>query len=153
MKSLWNKALDMPPAWLVYFLLLVWLQTRVWNPLEFQSLLTSALGWGLIAAGLLLASWAFAQFRAHETSIIPRNTPSAMITRGPYRFSRNPIYLADVLLLAGFSLLQGSVIGLILLPLFMWVINLRFIQGEEAGLRAKFPEDFAKMCETTRRWI
>lgn len=153
MKYLWKNFIDMPPVWLLIFILIVWGQSRFWNPYEFAGFGAAVLGWGLIVIGFVLAGWAFRQFKAHKTSIIPRNTPSAMIARGPYRFSRNPIYLADALFLCGFALLMGSVIGLILVVVFIRLIEIRFIKGEEAGLAAEFPDDFAKMRQNTRRWI
>ncbi|MFT4999281.1 MAG: protein-S-isoprenylcysteine O-methyltransferase Ste14 [Planctomycetota bacterium] len=153
MKNLWNKLIDMPPVWLVFFMIIAYVQTRVFNPLGFTSSGTNLAGWILIVLGFIVFGWSIALFRSHDTSIKPRNTPSAFIAQGPYKFSRNPIYLADAAILLGFILLQGSIIGIILVPIFMRVITVRFIVGEEAGLIVLFPDEFADFCRKTRRWI
>jgi len=153
LKYLWKHVFDMPPSWLVLFIVIVWQQSRLWNPLAYGGTVIDRLGWALIVLGLLIMVWAFLQFLSHKTSIVPRNIPNAFIAAGSYKFSRNPIYLADTLVLFGFTLLMGSVIGLLLVPVFMWVIFTRFIQGEEAGLRATYPEAFETFCATTRRWL
>jgi protein-S-isoprenylcysteine O-methyltransferase Ste14 len=153
MKNLWNKAIDMPPVWTVLFIVVIYFQTRIWNPLGFDGAWATWLGWLEIAGGLAIFAWAFMQFRSHKTSIVPRNVPKAFIAKGPYRFSRNPIYLADAMIVLGFALLSGSLIGVALVPVLMWVIRVRFIKGEEAGLRAAFPEEFAAFCKETRRWF
>jgi len=153
MKTLWNKVIDMPPSWLLIFMGAVWLQSRWWNPLGFGGAVPFWLGWALILGALAFGGAAILQFRRHRTSVIPRNTPSAIITDGPFALSRNPIYLADALILLGFSLIQGSVIGILSVGVFMALIRARFIDGEEAGLKAEFPEEFAAWAARTRRWL
>jgi len=153
MKSLWKNVVDMPPVWLLAFLAAVWVQARWFNPAEYAGTASYVVGWLLILLGLGIATISIAMFRRHKTTVIPRNTPSAMITAGPYRYSRNPIYLADAFILLGFIVLKGSVLGLIFLPVFMLVIQSRFIHGEEAGLAAEFPDEFKAFCGSTRRWI
>jgi protein-S-isoprenylcysteine O-methyltransferase Ste14 len=153
MKNIWHKAIDMPPVWLLAFMIAVYFQKQVWNPLGFDAGFANFLGWVLILAGLAIFGWAFLQFRSHKTSVVPRNTPKAFIAAGPYKYSRNPIYLADAIVLLGFALIQGSATGILLVPVFTRIILIRFINGEEAGLKAAFPEEFAAFCSKTRRWI
>ena len=78
---------------------------------------------------------------------------AALITTGIFRLSRNPIYLADLLILTGVSLIWGKFIGLILVPLLGWVLFRRFISGEEARLREIFGEEYTAYTARTRRWI
>ncbi len=153
MKYLWKNVIDMPPTWLFIFMGLAWIQARTYNPAALVSGSWFWTGWLIIALGVALAAVSFLMFRRHGTSVVPRNTPKAMITTGPYRFSRNPIYLADALILLGFVLLQGSVVGLAFVPVFMALIQARFITGEEMGIRAEFGEVFDHYCLTTRRWL
>lgn len=153
MKTLWEKAIDMPPVWLAWFLVLIYFQVRFWNPLGFETGSTNGFGWLLILSGLLVMVWAFLQFQGHKTSVVPRNIPRSFIAKGPYRFSRNPIYLADAMVLLGFAFIQGSAIGIALVPVFMCLIHIRFIKGEEEGLKRAFPEEFAAFCARTRRWV
>ncbi len=153
MKNLWNKAIDMPPVWTLAFIAVIFIQARVWNPFGLHAVWIDWLGWLEIAGGLVIFGWAVVQFRRHKTSIIPRNVPQAFIAKGPYRFSRNPIYLADAMIVFGVALLSGSVIGVLLVPILMRIIRVRFIDGEEAGLQAAFPEEFAAFTKSTRRWF
>ena len=145
--------LDVPPAWLVLFLAIAYLQSRFWPVLMVDAPLLDVIGWTLFGLGVALMLWAFTEFLRLKTSVVPRRIPSAFIAGGPYRFSRNPIYLADVVMLAGLVLVFGSLIGLLLVPLLMAVIHHRFITGEETGLSRTFPKEFAQFCRRTRRWL
>lgn len=110
-------------------------------------------GWALLAmAALLFASAAF-EFARARTTIIPHRYPSRLITTGVFGLTRNPIYLADLLILAGVSLLMGWPQGLVLVPVLGWILSRRFIRPEEARLRETFGEAFEDYAERTRRWI
>lgn len=106
----------------------------------------------LIVGGLFIFTAALRQFRRHRTTVMPRETPVAMIDSGIYRLSRNPIYLADALFLAGAALWWDAA-SLLLVPLFVWIITRRFILGEESGLRAVFGAAFDRYAAQTRRWL
>jgi len=149
----WAKKLDLPPVWLLIFIGLSWVQTQVWNPASYPSNFATLVGWGIVAGGIILMGVSFVMFLRHKTSVVPKRTPKSIIKTGPYKYSRNPIYLADALVLFGFILTQGSVISFILIPLFLWAISARFINGEEAGIRAEFGQEFEDYCKQTRRWV
>lgn len=153
MRKLWNTVIDMPPVWLIAFLVAVWLQTSFWNPLDYSTPFLVKFGYALIGAGVWLMILSIYLFWRHKTSVVPRRIPAKIITDGPYSWSRNPIYLADVVILAGYSISQGSVIGLLLVPVFMRVIYHRFINGEEAGMRREFGAAYETYCDETRRWL
>ena len=93
------------------------------------------------------------EFRRHKTSIVPHETPERLIQSGIFRRSRNPIYLGDALILAGLILRWDAVLALPLIPVFVWVIEKRFVIPEEDRMRRKFRMDFARYCEKTRRWL
>lgn len=105
----------------------------------------------MLAAGLVVA--AVLEFSRARTTTIPREAPSALITTGIFRHSRNPIYLADLLVLFGVSLIWGSVPGLVLVPVLGWLLQARFIRGEEERLAAAFGTEFETYRSATRRWI
>lgn len=142
---------ESPPTWLALFLGLAWIQSRV-LPLADAGPAGRTAGAVLIAAGLGVMLLAGGQFLRHRTTVLPRETPTAMIDTGVYRLSRNPIYLADALILAG-AALRWDAAGLILVPLFMAIIQRRFILGEEEGLRARFGPAFKAYAARTRRWL
>ncbi|MDQ7081077.1 MAG: isoprenylcysteine carboxylmethyltransferase family protein [Paracoccaceae bacterium] len=153
MQKLWKNVLDMPPSWLLLFLALAWAQLCVAPSLRFGSGLLSDIGLVLMAVAVALMVWAALFFLRLRTSVVPRRVPSALIKAGPYRLTRNPIYLADAVFLLGFSLWIGSVLGILLVPVFMKLIEIRFIRGEEQGLRAAFPDEAEEFFRKTRRWL
>jgi predicted permease len=72
MKNLWNKLIDMPPVWLVFFMIIAYVQTRVFNPLGFTSSGTNLAGWILIVLGFIVFGWSIAQLARiiHQTRVI-----------------------------------------------------------------------------------
>ena len=94
-----------------------------------------------------------AQFAARKTTVIPHREPVALVTEGVYRFSRNPIYLADVAILIGALLWWQAYAALIIVPVFMAVIEWRFIRLEEKKLQAHFGTAYHRWAERTRRWL
>jgi protein-S-isoprenylcysteine O-methyltransferase Ste14 len=142
---------ESPPTWLFMFIAAVWGQAWFF-PLVAPLPATRHLGALFIIAGLAIILLAALQFRARATTILPREVPSAMIDTGLFAYSRNPIYLADALILAGIAL-RADLAGLVAVPLFIWVITQRFILGEEAGLRAAFGAAFDAYAARVRRWL
>ncbi len=148
------KWLDMPPVWLAAFAAVAYLQARhLPLGLSLAHPATAFLSGLLVGAGILLAALAFLEFRRHATTIIPHQTPTQLIQSGIYRRSRNPIYLADVLILTGLVLWWDAVLSLVLAPLLLWVLETRFILPEEDRLRRIFRADFARYAQKTRRWL
>jgi protein-S-isoprenylcysteine O-methyltransferase Ste14 len=148
-----REAIDLPPLWLALFAALAWAQARL-LPIGGFGAWGGPAGAALIGAGLVLMAAAFVEFRRHRTTVIPHHQPAALVTTGVYRLSRNPIYLADALILAGLCLRWNALPALALLvPLFMAVITVRFIRPEEARLRAGFGPAFEAWAARTRRWI
>jgi protein-S-isoprenylcysteine O-methyltransferase Ste14 len=125
------KLLNMPPVWLIGFMAAAWGLARLWAPLGDMLLWP---GLGLVAVGIALIVWSALAFRRARTTIVPRQPPSALVEAGPYRFSRNPIYLADLVTLAGAALILGAPLALILLVPFREVLLRLFILPEEAVL-------------------
>ena len=142
---------ESPPTWLLLFIAAAWAQARL-LPLVAPLPELRHLGAVCVAAGLVMIALAAMQFRTHATTILPREAPKHMIDTGLYAYSRNPIYLADALILAGVAL-RWDAGALVLVPLFVWVITQRFIIGEEAGMRAQFGAAFDAYAVRVRRWV
>lgn len=106
-----------------------------------------------LAGGLLLGLWGVGQFRRRDTTIIPFEQSSTLIVDGPYRLSRNPLYLAMVLILLGVWLLLGSLSPVIVVLLFVWWISTRFIVKEEQHLEAQFGRTYLEYKAKVRRWL
>ena len=111
------------------------------------------LGWVLAAAGVALAASAIALFRRAGTSPVPIQPTTALVVQGPYRFTRNPMYVGLAALYAGVTLLVDSLWPLLLLPVVLVVIRWRVITREEAYLERKFGDAYRAYTTRVRRWL
>lgn len=111
------------------------------------------LGWSAVVLGLALFAWTMWTFVRHRTTVNPYAGASALCTSGPFRFSRNPIYLGDWFILLGVSLLLGTVWPLLFAPLIWAMLRFGVIRHEEAHLEAKFGADYRAYKTRVRRWI
>ena len=112
-----------------------------------------ALGALPIAMALLVGFWGAVQFRRHDTTIIPFEQSTALIAKGPYRYSRNPLYISMTLILVGLWILLGSLSPVVVVPLFVWWISSRFIANEERHLEAQFGRTYLEYKTKVRRWL
>lgn len=110
-------------------------------------------GAGLIAAALLLVAWAILEMRAKNTSPLPWKETTALVIYGPFRFTRNPIYLADVIIMAGLALVLGTTWLLITAALAVPLARILVIQHEEKDLEALFGDEWRTYAAKVRRWI
>lgn len=148
------KWLDLPPVWLAGFAALAWLQaSRLPMGLSFGGTWADLLGGLFLGGGILLMLLAFAEFRRHRTTVVPHKTPSRLIQSGIYTRTRNPIYLGDVLILAGLILRFDAVLSLPLVPILLWVLEKRFVVPEEDRMRREFRTDYARYERKVRRWV
>jgi protein-S-isoprenylcysteine O-methyltransferase Ste14 len=144
---------DIPPVWLGGFLATAWVIDRGLPLVQAFGPVYHAFGGLLMLAAIALIGWSALWFYAKRTTIEPHHTPSSLIVEGPYRFSRNPIYLALLVILAGYVLRLGS-LGPVILPFaFFWVLTRRFIEPEEAVLRREFGAEAHAYLKRTRRWL
>jgi protein-S-isoprenylcysteine O-methyltransferase Ste14 len=109
----------------------------------------------LLAAGLLLMLVAVVAFITAKTTINPMrpSRASQLMTTGIYSLSRNPIYLADALVLAAWAVWLGSLINVVLIVAFMAYIHRFQILPEERALSQIFGENYTAYCLRVRRWL
>ncbi len=108
----------------------------------------------LLAAGAIwLAVSARRLFEREGTNVIPTQPALKIVTSGPYRFTRNPMYLGMVLLLLGVSLVFSLEWGVILTPVLWLVLDRLIVVREEAYLRRKFGSSYEALLNRTRRWL
>ena len=145
---------DLPPVWLAGFAVLAWLQAQFAGlGLSLAHPVSALLGGLLVGGGLVLTGLAVIEFRKHRTTIMPHETPDVLIQTGIYKRSRNPIYLGDVLILAGLILYWDAVLSLLLVPVFVRILEKRFIEPEEDRMRRRFRASYARYAEKTGRWF
>lgn len=135
------KWIDIPPVWLLGALVITW---NVGQVQPFGLSLDFPLTQLLVGAGVILMLLAAMEMRKMRTTIIPHNEADSLVTSGIFKRTRNPIYLGDAVILAGLALRWDAVLALVLVPVFIWIIERRFIIPEENMLRRKFRADFAR---------
>ncbi len=127
---------------------------NLWWPLPFV-----ADGWrwvvtaGLVAAGLGLGFMALGALHHAQTSADPFEPSTALVMTGPYRYSRNPIYLGFVLISLGAACGLNSLWIILFLPLVIGVLHFGVIVREELYLEGKFGETYSRYKAGVRRWV
>lgn len=147
-----KRFLDLPPVWLFFFMCLHWLVVLMAQGQSANPFLR-LLGLVFMLAGFILIIWAAIWFRREQTPIHPGHAPSALIQSGPFRFSRNPIYLGMAVIFCGFVVWTGQPLGFLLVPFFIGTITNRFIRHEEQRLRDAFGDEAERYLSQTRRWL
>lgn len=145
--------LDMPPVWLIGFIVLTWGIAAALPAASIPQAVPGYVGVVLFWAGLGLILWALVHFIRHRTSAVPHTQPARLITTGPFAFSRNPIYLGDLMVLAGVALSHGTWLALLLVPVLQAILTRRFIAPEEVRMKQNFGPEFSEYAKKTRRWL
>ncbi len=114
---------------------------------------TRALGVPLTGAGLLLFISSLRALRRAETDVRPYKPTTSIVAEGPYRFTRNPIYLGFTLVYGGITALVNSPWDALLLPLVLVLMQRGVIQREERYLERVFGEEYLQYKARVRRWI
>jgi protein-S-isoprenylcysteine O-methyltransferase Ste14 len=107
----------------------------------------------LLAAGFGLIAWSMGLFTRAGTSPLPMRPAAALVRSGPYRWSRNPMYLGMLLLYAGVALLFDVFWALVLTPLVPALVVWLVIRREERYLEERFGGEYRRYQEQVRRWI
>jgi len=148
-----NVIIRPPIAWALAVLVALALQWLM--PLPFMPAAAPAgrVGGAVFAIALALAAWAIATM-TRAGSNVPTNMPTTTIVdTGPYRFTRNPIYLGMVLGLIGLAIVINSLWLLMTLMPFALVIRYGVITREEAYLERKFGDVYRRYRARVRRWL
>lgn len=142
-----------PPVWLVLSLLLMLALDR-WVPVfQLWDQAVGNIGKFFIVSGLALDGWGVLRFLLVKTGLVPFTPVTRLVKSGPYRFSRNPMYIGMLLMLLGVAIVLGTVSPFIVLPLFFLVLRNRFVIPEEAMLEQVLGKSYLQYKQETRRWI
>ncbi len=87
------------------------------------------------------------------TNVNPYKPTSGLVVNGPFRFTRNPIYLAFTLLYGGIAALVNALWAILLLPILLVIMRCGVIEREERYLEQKFGQEYLRYKERVRRWI
>jgi protein-S-isoprenylcysteine O-methyltransferase Ste14 len=110
-------------------------------------------GLALTFIGFLLGIGAFLEFRKARTTLDPHGSSKQVVTSGIYRFTRNPIYVGFLLMVIGLPLNSGLYWGIVMAPLYVFMMNRLVIRHEEAYLEKKFGKTYVSYASRVRRWL
>jgi protein-S-isoprenylcysteine O-methyltransferase Ste14 len=143
-----------PPPLLFLGPLLLALGVEQLRPWPFLPTLVARLvGAALVAAGSAFAVPALFAFRRAGTNAEPWKPTTAFVVRGPYKITRNPMYVGMVLVTAGIAALANSVWPLLALPVSVALVRWGVIAREERYLEQKFGEEYRAYKARVRRWL
>lgn len=147
----------LPPTYPVLFLvgaiILDWLFPIAILPAPALLSLQTVVGAILVVAGLGLDFWAYRVMRAAGTHAEPFKPTTAIVSNGPFSFTRNPMYVGFLLAYTGLALIFALEWGLLGLPLLWLVLDRVVVTREEAYLIGKFGSTYTHYLAHTRRWL
>jgi protein-S-isoprenylcysteine O-methyltransferase Ste14 len=144
---------DVPPLWLLGALLTIAALHWLWPVGTVLTGRWTWFGWELAGACALLTLGSAWLFWRRKTGIRPFHEATTLVAAGPFRFTRNPMYVGMVGLVAGIALGLGTLTPLVVPPLFWFVLDRRFVRHEERFLRARFGAAYDDYCRRVRRWL
>jgi protein-S-isoprenylcysteine O-methyltransferase Ste14 len=129
-------------------LLTLWFPTKV-----VPGLVAWGIGGILILCGAILAASAIFNFKSVGTPIRPDRAATTLVIVGPYKLTRNPMYLALAFVYLGIAIAEQSLWAVLLLPVVLAIILNRAIKPEEAFLERRFGSDYLRYRAKVRRWL
>lgn len=152
-----HPAIRIPPPLLFVLTFLGGVGLQRLEPLDVNSAgvveAANTAGIGLVAFGLLLALSCMGIFLWARTTLVPHGTAAKLITGGPYRYTRNPMYVSLVAVYLGVDGIRAGIWPLLLLPLPIIIVSKFVIPFEENRLKQLFGNTFEQYCAKVRRWL
>ena len=142
-----------PPVAVGAPLLVGWLVTRLWGDPVVLGVWRVPLGFALLVWFVVWNGWALWLFRRHETGLLPGQETHAIIEEGPYRLSRNPLYVGMLALYLGLALLTPTFWGLVMFPVAVSLVLWGAIYPEERFLHRRFGAQYDDYRQRVRRWL
>jgi protein-S-isoprenylcysteine O-methyltransferase Ste14 len=115
--------------------------------------LSKVFGWPLVVFGLLLGLWGFLEMRRAGTNVDPYHPTTAIVEAGPYRYTRNPLYVGMALIYSGVAARANALPAALLLPAVLHLVDRGVVRREERYLEGKFGEEYRRYKGRVRRWI
>ena len=145
-----------PPPLLYVGALMLALLLNAFTPMSFASccrLLLWLTGAALITLGLMLSTAVVWTFRKSRTPVSPRRPTTRIVRAGPYRYSRNPDYLGQMMIYLGGAVAADTWWPFLLLPLLVVAIQRGVVRREERYLEAKFGQEYRDYKARVPRWL
>jgi protein-S-isoprenylcysteine O-methyltransferase Ste14 len=142
-----------PPVAIGAPLIAGWLATQRWDdPVDLGGWRVP-LGWVLVLFFAGWNGWSLWLFGRHATGLLPGQPTNAMIEEGPYRLSRNPLYVGLLAFYLGLALLAPKFWGLVLFPVAVLLVRWGAIRPEERFLHERFGAPYDEYRQRVRRWL
>ena len=126
----------------------IWFPTRVVHgPVAW------IIGGIFILCGAVLSASAIFNFKSVGTTVRPDRAATTLVTVGPYKLTRNPMYLALAFVYLGIAIAEQSLWAIVLLPVVLTIIVNRAIKPEETFLERRFGADYLRYKAKVRRWL
>ena len=149
-----NPGVVVPPPLIYLAMLLAGLLLHAAYPIRLlPGLVARIIGWPMIGSGLVLFGSAFRALDRAHTNVEPWKPATTIVSDGPYRYTRNPIYLGFTLVYAGIAVLVNALPPLVLLPVALSIIRRAVIDREERYLEQKFGDEYRRYRARVRRWL
>jgi protein-S-isoprenylcysteine O-methyltransferase Ste14 len=142
-----------PPVAIGGPLLVGWLATAGWGDPVGLGGWRVPVGWALAVFFVAWNGWSLMLFARHGTGLLPGEPTSAIIEEGPYRLSRNPLYVGLLALYLAFALLGPTFWGLVLFPVAVLLVLWGAIRPEERFLHERFGAAYDDYRRRVRRWL
>ena len=149
-----NPGVIAPPPLIYAGALLLGILANRLSPIPFLPRgLSRALGWPLIVGGLVVGSLGVREMNRAGTNVDPYRPATAIVTGGPYRFTRNPLYLSMTLIYCGITARANALPAALLLPFVFRLMRRGVIEREERYLERKFGDEYLSYKARVRRWV
>ena len=130
-----------------------WLATRQWGDPAALGDWRGPVGWALVLFFVVWNAWSLWLFARHRTGLLPGEATRTLIEEGPYRVSRNPLYVGLLALYVAIGLIAPTVWGLLLVPVAAALLLWGAIVPEERYLRDRFGPAYDDYARRVRRWL
>jgi protein-S-isoprenylcysteine O-methyltransferase Ste14 len=152
-----NPVMRIPVPWVFILAYLVGFVVQLYLPIPVQSAkvvrISLITGLVLVVIGVAFAFSALGIFKKRSTTTIPFERPTSLVMSGPYRFSRNPMYVGLTLIYLGVAGTRAELWPVIVLPVLLAYVNFIVIPVEEQHLREAFGDSYAQYSARVRRWL
>jgi protein-S-isoprenylcysteine O-methyltransferase Ste14 len=147
------KSKPIPPLYFFVLLLLLITQRLLWPIALVIPSPYTWLGLPFVIFGVGINIWADQLYKNVKTAIKPHDMPTTLVTSGPFRFSRNPMYLGMTAILLGAALLSGSAVAFAFPLIFLVLIAYTCIPLEERNMETAFGQRYLDYKNAVRRWL
>jgi protein-S-isoprenylcysteine O-methyltransferase Ste14 len=152
-----NPVMRIPVPWVFILAYLIGFVVQLYLPIPIRSpdavRIALIAGLILVVIGVAVAFSALGIFRKRSTTTIPFETPTSLVTSGPYRFTRNPMYVGLTLVYLGVAGTRAEIWPVIVLPVMLAYVNFIVIPVEERHLQNAFGDAYADYGARVRRWL